>query len=61
MSYEDSTGVQGNDDENKQMIKRDIEKFKDYQKERAKLKYSITDPKEHKKKVVELEKKYMGN
>ncbi len=61
MSYRDPSGVEGTNDKNKQMIKENNESFKKYQKERSILKYKITDPKEHKKKVAELEKKYMGN
>ncbi len=59
ISYKDPSGVEGIDDKNKQMVKENNERFKKYQKEHAKLKYTITDTKENKKKGAELKKKYM--
>ena len=61
MSYKDPSGVEGNNDENKQMVKSNNERFKKYQKERSKLKYTIIDSEEYKKEVAKLEKKYMGD
>jgi hypothetical protein len=58
--YKSSDGVRG-DDENSKKIEKNLKSFENYQKDRANLRKTITDPNEYKKKTAELEKKYMGN
>ena len=58
--YEISNGVQGNDEESK-LIEKNLKIFENYQKERADLRKRIDDPDMYKKKIAELEKKFMGN
>jgi len=52
--------VQGNDEESK-LIEKNLKIFENYQKERADLRKRIDDPDMYKKKIAELEKKFMGN
>ena len=57
--YKSSNGVQG-DDEKSKIIEKNLKSFEIYQKDRADLRKTITDPNEYKKKTAELEKRYMG-
>jgi hypothetical protein len=43
------------------MIEKHLKAFEDYQKERNRLRKTISDKTEYKKKTEELEKKYMRN
>jgi hypothetical protein len=51
--------VQGDDAKGK-TIEKNLKSFEQYQKERAELRKTITNPDKYKKKTAELEKKYMG-
>ncbi len=57
ISYKDSSDVEEIDDKNKQMVKENNKRFKEYQKKHVKLKYTIIDSKEYKKKSCRIEKK----
>ena len=58
--YKSPNGVQG-DDEKSKIIEKNLKSFEQYQKDRAGLRKTITDPNEYKRKTAELEKKYMGD
>ena len=58
--YESPNGVQGDDAKSK-TIEKNLKSFEQYQKDRAGLRKTITDPNEYKRKTAELEKKYMGD
>jgi hypothetical protein len=47
------------DDEKSKMIEKNLKSFEIYQKDRADLRRTITDPNEYKRKTAEFEKKYM--